>query len=325
LGFDTFGISAEHSDGLYEAMDAVLETCPDREDLPEESGEDELTNKKLPPLRIAVVGKPNVGKSSLINRIIGKKRMMVSEVAGTTRDTIDSEVNIDGREYLLVDTAGIRKKAKVSDRVEIFSVIKAIKSLEKADLALLVISAIDGISMQEAKIAGEISKAGIACIIVVNKWDAVEKTDKSTLEFSEKIEQQLKFLSFAPIIFVSALNGQRVLKIFDVVEKVKEQYERRIETGRLNQIVHDITKRKNPPVYRNKRIKFYYVTQTGVRPPAFVFMTNYPEGVDFSYKRYLINRLKESTGIDMAPVHLIFKRPADRRSRDGKKKSRATG
>ncbi len=240
--------------------------------------------------------------------------MLVSDIAGTTRDAIDSEVIVDGKKFTLIDTAGIRRKAKVTMKLEKFSVIMAMKAIDRADVALLLIDADDGISVQEAKIAGLIEDAGRGCVVVVNKWDIVEKDDRTVNRYSEMIHDQLKFMTHAPILFVSAQTGQRVEKIFESVENVYQQYTKRVATAKLNDFLEKATRSKPLPYYRNKRVKLYYATQIKTCPPTFVFMSNAPEGVHFSYRRYLTNQLREEMGFENTPVKIIFRKPADRRS-----------
>jgi GTP-binding protein len=308
LGFDDIrAISAEHSKGIDDLLEEELSPFPPD---PEDEGPEENE-----PIRVAVIGKPNVGKSSLVNRVLGARRMMVSDIAGTTRDSIDTTFERDGRRYTLIDTAGIRRKAKVSAKLEKFSVIMAVKAIERADVALLMVDAVDGISNQEAKIAGLVEEAGKACVIVVNKWDAVEDKETNTVNlYEEAIRQQLKFIAWAPIVFVSALTGQRIDKIFATVDRVYEQYTQRLGTAEVNRLVDELTGGKEPPMYRGQRVKFYYVTQARTAPPGFVFMTNHPEGIHFSYRRHIANRLRELTGFAETPIRLTFRKPSGRRT-----------
>ena len=308
LGFENvLPISAEHSIGVEALIESAIEGIE-----PEPEEDQEPDDSK--PVRVAIVGKPNVGKSSLVNRILGEKRMMVSEIAGTTRDAIDSEISVNDRSYTLIDTAGVRKKARVTHKLEKFSVIMAMKAIDRADVALLLIDATEGITVQDAKIAGLIEDGGTACIIVVNKWDAVEKDSKTALEFEDDIKRQLKFLSFAPLLFISAKTGQRVETIFEKIGYVYEEYCKRVTTAALNEIMEQVTNRKQPPVVKGRRVKFYFATQTRICPPTFVFMTNRPSAVHFSYRRYLANQLRELAGFSKTPIHLIFSKPAGRRS-----------
>ncbi|HEB71149.1 MAG TPA: ribosome biogenesis GTPase Der [Nitrospirae bacterium] len=316
LGFsDIFPVSAEHSIGIEGLLEETVRFIPEEKD--EAVSDDEVKDQ---PVKLAVVGKPNVGKSSMVNKLLGTGRMMVSEIAGTTRDSIDSEIERDGRKYTLIDTAGIRRKAKVTNKLEKFSVIMAIKAIERSDVALLLIDAIEGVTIQETKIAGLIDDAGKGCVIVVNKWDIVEKDDKTTLVYEEKIRARLKFLSHAPIMFVSSLTGQRLDKIFDVVMEVYGQCRKRIGSGKLNSMMERVTLSRRPSLFRNKRVKIYYATQASIMPPTFIFMTNSPRGVHFSYRRYIANQIRINAGFDKAPLRLIFRKPSGRRTYQGQEK-----
>jgi GTP-binding protein len=298
-----YPISAEHRYGISDFLDNLTSVLP-------ETTSDQTEDM----IKLAVVGKPNVGKSSLINRILGQKRLLVSDTPGTTRDAIDSVFNIKNKSYLLIDTAGIRRKAKVSKKLEKFSIIKALRSLDRCDVALIVIDAYEGITEQDITVAGYAFERGCGCIFLLNKWDIVEKDSKTTLKYYEQLRMQAKFLSFSPMITISALTGQRVLKIFDLVEAVFIQYSARIGTGPLNKIFKQAIERTEPSLYRGRRIKFFYATQVSTRPPTFVCFVNYPDAVHFSYKRYLINQIREKLGLDKTPVRIIF------RKRTGRKK-----
>jgi len=298
-----YPVSAEHRYGISDFLDDLTSVLP--ETVSDEAGD---------MIKLAVVGKPNVGKSSLINRILGQKRLLVSDTPGTTRDAIDSVCKINNTSYLLIDTAGIRRKAKVSKKLEKFSIIKALKSLDRCDIALIVIDAYEGITEQDITVAGYAFERGCGCIFLLNKWDMVEKHSKTTLKYYEQLRMQAKFLSFSPILTISALTGQRVFKIFDLVEEVFSQYSVRIGTGPLNKIFEGAIERTEPSLYRGRRIKFFYATQISTRPPTFVCFVNYPDAVHFSYKRYLINQIREKAGLDKTPIRIIF------RERTGHKK-----
>lgn len=298
LGIDHFyALSAEHGYGLHTLMDALTETFP--------AGTPET---KVHQVRLAVVGRPNVGKSSLINRLLGDNRLVVSDEPGTTRDAIDTVCKVDGREYLLIDTAGIRRKKSVRQKLEKFSILKALKSLNRCHIAILMMDASAGITDQDVRIAGYIAERRRACMVLLNKWDLVEKDSSTAKGYITEVKDRLKFMPFVPIWTVSALKGRRIFRIFDHTRALYEQYTTRVGTGRLNRIIQDIVRQNEPSVYRGRRIKFYYATQTYTAPPTFVCFANYPEGIHFSYKRYVINRLRENLGLDKTPLHLIFRK-----------------
>ena len=292
-----YPLSAEHRYGVSDFLDDLIQVLPETVSLET----DDM-------IKLAVVGKPNVGKSSLINRILGQKRLVVSDIPGTTRDAIDSVCEINGNSYLLIDTAGIRRKKKVSKKIEKFSIIKALKSLERCDVALILIDAHEGITEQDVTIAGYAYERGCGCILLLNKWDIVEKDSKTEKKYFDQLRMDAKFLSFAPVMTISALSGQRVLKIFKIVDEVYSQYTQRIGTGQLNNILRQSIERNEPSIYRGRRLKFYYFTQVSSRPPTFVCFVNYPDGVHFSYKRYLINQIRAGTGLDKTPIRIILRK-----------------
>jgi GTP-binding protein len=259
-------------------------------------------------IKLAVIGRPNVGKSSLINRLLGDERLVVSEIPGTTRDAIDTVCTVNEKEYVLIDMAGIRRKARVREKLEKFSIIKALRSLDRCDIALVMMDASEGVTDQDANIASYALERGRACIILLNKWDLVEKDSTTTKRYVDAVKERLKFLRFAPVLTVSALTGQRVFKVFDWVETVYEQFTTRISTGRLNKVFEAIIHKHQPPSYRGKPIKFYYATQVVAAPPTFVCFVNYPDGIHFSYERYVINELREALGLDHIPMRLIFRK-----------------
>jgi len=306
-----YPISAEHRYGTHDFLDDLITSLPEYQ--PKQS--DKM-------IHLAVVGRPNVGKSSLINRIIGEKRLLVSDIPGTTRDAIDITCNINGNSYVLIDTAGIRRKGKVSKKLEKFSIIKALRSLDRCDVALLVIDAVEGVTDQDINVAGYAYERGCGCIFLLNKWDVVEKDNKTVKQHTEQLKMAAKFLSFAPVLTISALTGQRVLKIFGLVKDVYKQYGTRIGTGPLNKILEDALKKNEPSLHKGKRLKFYYMTQTGSKPPTFICFVNYPEAVHFSYKRYLINQIREAAGLNQTPIRLIFRRRTGRIEFGRKKKRR---
>ncbi len=292
-----YSISAEHGHGIMELLDRVTEVLPASEREP-------VTE----PIRLGIIGRPNVGKSSLVNRIMGEERAIVSDVPGTTRDSIDTPCTVNGRPYLLIDTAGIRRKSKVTAKLEKYAIIKALDTLERCDIALIMIDAADGITEQDIRIAGYAFEKGRACIFLLNKWDLVEKDDKTFLQYKENLRDEAKYLNFAPILTISAKTGRRIPKIFEIVETVFDQYARRMGTGPLNRIITEATEQTEPSMFRGRRLKFYYATQTGTKPPTFVCFVNYPEGVHFSYQRYLINQIRESAGLDMVPIRLLLRK-----------------
>ena len=292
-----YSLSALEGSGLGELMDDVAEHLAAVDD----QAEDER-------IRIAVIGKPNVGKSSLVNRILGYERTIVNPVAGTTRDAIDTPFEWEGRKYLLIDTAGIRRKSRIHASLEKHSIVQALRAIDRCDIALVLIDAQEGITEQDAKIAGLTLEKGAAGIIVVNKWDGVEKDDRTIGIYVKDIKDQIKFMDFAPIIFISALTGQRVVRIFDLVERVFEQYTRRIGTAELNKGIRDFLEANPPSRHRGRENKFMYVTQAAIKPPTFVFFVVEPQAVHFSYERYLANRIRETFALDLVPIRLIFRK-----------------
>lgn len=305
LGLDAaeiYPVSAEHGYGIPDFLDDLIKILPPSEpDAAEEI------------IRVAVVGRPNAGKSSLINRILGQDRLVVSEVPGTTRDAVDTLCTVNGKKYCLVDTAGIRRKGKVSQKIEKFSVIKALKSLDRCDVALILMDAQEGITEQDITIAGYAQERGCGCILLINKWDLVEEKNTRTLRnYMDEVRRQAPFLHFAPVLTISALTGQRVPKIFNQVETVYAQYCTRIGTGKLNQIMTDALAQKEAPMHKGKRLKFYYTTQISAKPPTFVSFVNYPEEVHFSYQRYLVNRIREEAGLSSTPIRLFLRQRTGR-------------
>ncbi len=298
LGVETlYPVSAQHGPGVAELMDDMARLMP----AAREKEEDER-------IRIAVIGKPNAGKSSLVNRLLGYERTIADSAPGTTRDAIDTPFTFRGRGYLLIDTAGIRRKSRVSLTLEKYSVIQAVKAVSRCDIALILIDAEEGVTEQDAKIAGLALESGAAAILVVNKWDRVVKDNRTVGQYVRKIKDQMKFLDFAPILFVSALTGQRVAKIFDAVETVYGQYTRRVQTPELNRKVQEFLAANPPPQFRNRANPFNYVSQVAVRPPTFVFFVRDPRSIHFSYERYLANRLREAFAFDQVPLRILFKR-----------------
>lgn len=299
LGIDRlFPLSAEHGYGLSDFLDALTGELGDVAD---ETAPSEA-------IQIAVVGKPNAGKSSLINAILGEERLVVSEVAGTTRDAIDTPFSRDGQAYMLIDTAGIRRKGKVSLRLEKFSIIKALRSLERCDVALIVVDADQGLSDQDVRVAGYAFERGCGAAFVLNKWDLVDNRDGRALKrFTEDLRLAAKFLAFAPVVTVSAKTGQRIQRLFPIVDQIYAQYSARITTGQLNKVMEQALSRTPPPMHKGKRLKFYYATQVSTRPPTFVSFVNFPEGVHFSYQRYLVNQVRQAFSLDQTPLRLLLR------------------
>lgn len=303
-----YPLSAEHRYGVSDLLDDVVDALTG---FVAEPFEDHSHNV----VGLAVVGRPNVGKSSLINRILGEERLLVSDIPGTTRDAIDSLWEMNGRSYRLIDTAGIRRKGKVHRKLEKFSIIKALRSLDRCDVALIVIDAAEGVTDQDISVAGYALERGCGCILLLNKWDLVSKDSKTAKRYYERLRQQAKFLNFAPAMTISALTGLRVRKIFKQVDEVYDQYARRIPTGELNRCLNRAIERNEPSLHRGKRIKFYYGAQTSTKPPTIVCFVNYPQAIHFSYKRYLINQFREETGLDKTPIRIIFRQRAGRKGK----------
>ncbi|HKZ16141.1 MAG TPA: ribosome biogenesis GTPase Der [Geobacteraceae bacterium] len=298
LGIDRiFPISAEHNRGVDGLMEEVIPAFPRTAD----AKEDENVT------RIAVVGRPNVGKSSLVNRLLGYERVVANPTAGTTRDSIDTHYSCNRKRYLLIDTAGIRRKGRISLQVETYSVVDALRSIERADVVLILLNAEEGVVEHDAKIAGYAYEAGKACIFVVNKWDTLKKDNSTTGKFIDRIRTDFKYLNFAPIVFVSALTGQRTGQIMSEVEKVMAQYSKRVSTSELNRVLKEAVEHHHPPLAGGKRVKFYYASQVGTKPPSFVFFTNSSEGIHFSYERYLSNMLRQAFDFSGAPLRLMFR------------------
>lgn len=303
LGFDgdPIALSSVHGTGTGDLLDKILEIAP-----PDETPDEEDDS-----IKVAVIGKPNAGKSSIVNKILGEDRMIVSDIAGTTRDAIDTMVENEYGKYTLIDTAGIRRQSKVLDRIEKFSVLRAKSAVERADVCLIMIDATEGITEQDEKIAGLSHEAGKAAIIVVNKWDLIEKENSTTKQFTDKIRTALSYMPYAPIIFVSAKTGQRVVKLFEHINYVNEQASLRISTGMLNDVLADATARVQPPTDKGKRLKIYYITQTAVKPPQFVIFCNDAELFHFSYQRYIENCLRETFGFNGTPIKIVVRQRGD--------------
>lgn len=299
---DPFGLSALHGYGTGELLDAVYEHFPpEDENAEEEEG-----------IRVAIIGKPNVGKSSLVNRIAGETRVIVSNVAGTTRDSVDTPVENEHGKFVFIDTAGIRKKSKVDERIEKFSVMRSLLAVERADVCVIMIDATEGVTEQDTKVAGEAHNAGKACVIVVNKWDLVEKETGTMKEYTTRVREGLAYMPYAPVLFMSAQTGQRVDQLFDIIEDVYEQNHRRISTGQLNTILAEAVARVQPPTDKGRRLKIYYMTQAGVCPPTFVCFCNDARLFHFSYQRYLENQIREVFGLTGTPVRMVVRQRGDK-------------
>jgi GTP-binding protein len=293
-----YTVSAEHRYGLNELMDEVMKAFPM---LMEEKWDRDAT-------KVAVVGRPNVGKSSFINRLLGYKRLIVDEAPGTTRDSIDTLFERDGRRYILIDTAGIRRKSRISLRLEKYSIVEALRTIDRCHVALLLLDPREGVTDQDAHIGGFIHEKGKGCIIVVNKWDLVEKDSQTLIKYERGIYDSLKYLSYAPILFISALTGQRVIKVLDVIDHVTEETRKRIPTSQLNKYFGKWVDEFPPPLYQNRQVKLNYITQISTAPPTFRIYTNHPNGIHFSYERYLMNRMRESFHFEGVPIRLQFRK-----------------
>ena len=292
---EPYAVSAVNAKGIGDVLDAIYEKLPDQA---EEEEEKDI-------IKVAIIGKPNVGKSSLINKILGENRLIVSDIAGTTRDAIDSEFENEFGKYVLIDTAGIRRKSKVNDNLEKYSVMRSILAIERADVCILMLDAKEGVSAQDAKIAGEAHEAGKGIIIAVNKWDEIEK-DNSTMEaYKKEVYDKLSYLSYAPIIFISAKTGQRVNKLFEMINMVASQNALRVSTSVLNDVLSEAVTIVQPPTDKGKRLKIFYMTQASTKPPTFVVFVNDKELFHFSYERYLLNQIRKEFGLTGTPVRMI--------------------
>ena len=299
---DPIAVSAVHGHGTGDMLDECLKYFP-----PEEAEEEEDDR-----IRVAIIGKPNVGKSSLTNLIAGEQRVIVSDVAGTTRDAVDTEIDNEFGKYIFIDTAGIRRKSKVDDRVEKFSVMRAQLAIERADVCLIMIDAREGVTEQDTKIAGLAHEAGKASIIIVNKWDLVEKETGTMEKMRKRVLADLSFMSYAPVLFISAVTGQRVQRIFELINYVNDQAAMRITTGMLNNVLADAQARVQPPSDKGRRLKIYYMTQTGIKPPNFVVFCNSSELFHFSYQRYLENQIRATFGLEGTPIRLVIRQKGDK-------------
>ncbi len=299
---DPIAVSAVHGHGTGDLLDECVKHFPPEV---EEDEEDDA-------VQVAIIGKPNVGKSSLTNRILGYQRVIVSDVAGTTRDAIDSRFENDQGKYVFIDTAGMRKKSRVDEAIEKYSVLRAQMAIERSDVCLILIDATEGVTEQDTKVAGLAHEAGKASIIVVNKWDLVEKDGKTMDKMRQEIRRDLSYMTYAPILFISALTGQRVDRLFELINYVNDQAATRITTGMLNNVLEDAQTRVQPPTDKGRRLKIYYVTQTGIRPPHFVFFCNDARLFHFSYQRYLENQLRSTFGLEGTPIQITIRQKGDK-------------
>ena len=293
-----YAVSAEHGRGVGDLMDEVLAVLPHDESATEEDEQE---------VRLAVIGRPNVGKSSLVNRLLGYERVVANATAGTTRDSIDTALEYNGQRYVLIDTAGIRRKGKVSQKLEKFSVVQALKGMDRAHVVLVVIDASEGVTEQDMTVAGYAYEKGRAVILVVNKWDLVVKDHKTMGQYTADLRDSFKFLPFAPVLFVSALSGQRTDRIMSLVEKVAAEFNRKASTPELTRVLKEATISHAPPMAQGKQVKLFYITQTAVRPPTFVIFGNRTQGIHFSYHRYMVNQIREAFGFEGCPIRLFFK------------------
>ncbi len=293
---DPYPVSAVNALGIGDILDAIYENLPDSE----EEGEDTI-------IKVAIIGKPNVGKSSLVNKILGENRVIVSDIAGTTRDAIDSEFENEFGKYVFIDTAGIRRKSKVEEKVEKYSVMRSVLAVERADVCLLIIDANEGVTEQDTKIAGEAHEAGKGIIIVINKWDEYEKDTNTIEQYKKDVYNKLSYISYAPIIFISAKTGQRVQKLFEMINIVANQNAMRVKTAVLNEVLNEAISIVQPPTDKGKRLKIFYMTQASTKPPTFVVFVNDKKLFHFSYERYLVNQIRKEFGLTGTPVRMIVR------------------
>lgn len=294
---DPLPVSAAHGMNTGDLLDRIVSHFPADVNAAEE---DEM-------VRVAVIGRPNVGKSSLVNAVLGEDRMIVSEIPGTTRDAVDTVIEKDGKKVNFIDTAGLRRRSRIDAPIERYSVLRTLRAIDRSDVVLMLIDAVEGVTEQDKKIAGYAHEAGKAAIIVVNKWDLIVKDNQTTERYKANVRQELAFLHYAPLVFISAKTGQRVTRICEMIEDAASQYFLRLATAMINTVIRDAVNINPPPTDKGKRLKIYYVTQTSVKPPTFIFFVNEPELMHFSYKRYLENRLREAFGFEGTPLRLVIK------------------
>lgn len=295
-------ISSTHGLGVGDLLDEVTHKFP--EDAETDEDEDEI--------KVAVIGKPNAGKSSLVNKILGEDRVIVSDVAGTTRDAIDSHFEKDGQKYLFIDTAGMRKRGKIDENVERYSVVRSLAAVDRSDVCVIMIDASEGVTEQDTKVAGYAHEQGKACIFAVNKWDLIEKDNKTVKQFTDRVREMFAFMSYAKIIFISAKTGQRVNKLLEEIKLVNEQHKRRITTGMLNDVINEATHKQQPPSDKGRRLKLYYGTQVSVAPPTFVIFANSKELFHYSYLRFIENQIRENFGFEGTPIKLIVREKGEK-------------
>ena len=294
---EPMAISAANRQGIGEVLDEVISHFAD------DTAEDVEDERP----RIAIVGKPNVGKSSLINKLLGENRLIVSDIAGTTRDAVDAEVTYNGKEYIFIDTAGLRRKNKIKEELEQYMIVRTVSAVERADIVILLIDALEGVTEQDAKIAGIAHERGKGIIIAVNKWDALEKDDKTIYRFTEKVRQILSFMPYAEITFISAKTGQRIGKLYELIDMVEQNQSMRVATGVLNEIMAEAVALQQPPSDKGKRLRLYYITQVAVKPPTFVIFVNDKQLMHFSYTRYIENKIRDTFGFKGTPLHFIIR------------------
>lgn len=294
---DPYAVSSVHGSGTGDILEKLCEY------LPEEEADDDDDDR----IKVAVIGRPNAGKSSLVNYILGKERMIVSNIAGTTRDAIDSDIENEHGKYVFIDTAGIRKTGKISDSIEKYSILRAEMAVDRADVCLIVIDATEGVTAQDERVAGIAHESGKACIIIINKWDLVEKETGTLENYRKEVYAALSYMTYAPVLFISAKTGQRVDRIYELINYVNDQASMRISTGMLNDVLVDATTRTPPPTDKGRRLKIYYMTQTGIKAPTFVMFVNDEELFHFSYQRYIENKLREVFGFEGTPIKLVIR------------------
>ncbi len=299
---DPIAISAGQALGLGDLLDEVTKNFPEDADYEDDENE----------IKVAIIGKPNVGKSSLVNKILGEERHIVSNIPGTTRDAVDSPIEIDGQKYVFIDTAGMRRKSKIKEEIERFSIIRAVAAVERCDVAILVIDANEGITDQDTKIAGIAHERGKAAIVAVNKWDSIEKDDKTMNKYLKDIGNELAYMPYAPRVFISAHTGQRINRMLELIQTVHENHALRISTGVLNDVLIEAMAMQQPPADKGKQLKIYYMTQVGVKPPTFVIFVNDRELLHFSYRRYIENQLREAFGFVGTPIHFVVREKGEK-------------